>query len=379
MSFQQGLSGLNAASRNLDVIGNNVANGNTYGFKLARAEFSDVYANTLSGGGSNSIGIGTQVTAVSQQFTQGNITVTENPLDIAINGNGFFQMHDLNGQTVYSRNGQFKLDKAGYIVNNGMQRLQGYSVDINGNATGNLSDLLMPTSGISPKASTEGTLVLNLDARKAVGDTYSTSMTTYDAQGIESTVTFTFEKTAANAWDMTHAVNGVDAGVTVPMTFNAAGGLISPATATANGVVLNISGATQWGSSFNVTRLYQNGYTSGDLVGVTMEDDGKVTARYSNGQSAVAGQVELASFPNPQGLQPLGGNAWASTAASGARIPNFPGAGNVGVLQSGALEESNVDVTAELVSMITAQRNYQANAQTIKTQDQIMQTLVNLR
>ena len=379
MSFQQGLSGLNAASRNLDVIGNNVANGNTFGFKQARAEFSDVYANALGGAGSNNVGIGVQVAAIAQQFTQGNITVTENPLDIAINGGGFFQMHDPNGQTLYSRNGQFKLDKTGYIVNNDKQKLMGFNVDVNGLPTGNLSDLLMPTGGIAPRQTTEGTLVINLDARKAVGESYSTSLTTYDAQGKESTVTVTFEKTAADTWDATHAVNGVDAGVNTPVTFDASGALVSPTSLTVNGVALDIAGATQWGSGFNVTKLSQDGYTSGDLTGVTVEADGKVLARYSNGQSAVAGQVELVTFPNPQGLQALGGNAWAATVASGSRIPNYPGAGNVGVLQSGALEESNVDITAELVNMITAQRNYQANAQSIKTQDQIMQTLVNLR
>jgi flagellar hook protein FlgE len=288
-------------------------------------------------------------------------------------------MHDTNNQTVYTRNGQFKLDANGYIVNNDKQKLQGYAVDLNSMPTGTLIDLQMPTSGIPPKPSTEGILSLNLDARKNINDTYSTSLTTYDSQGIESTVTFNFEKTAANTWAMTHAVNGVDSGTTVPMTFNAGGNLVTPATITANGVVMDISSSTQWGSSSNVTKLSQNGYTSGDLVSVSMQADGKVLARYTNGQSSVAGQVELASFPNPQGLQSLGNNSWGATPASGARIPNYPGAGNMGVLQSGALEDSNVDITAELVNMITAQRNYQANAQTIKTQDQVMQTLVNLR
>lgn len=379
MGFQQGLSGLNAASRNLDVIGNNVANGNTYGFKQSRAEFGDVYANSLGGMGNNNVGIGVQVQAVAQQFTQGNITVTENPLDIAINGGGFFQMHDPSGQTLYTRNGQFKLDKDGYIVNNEKQRLQGYNVDNTGAPTGNLVDLLMPTGGISPRESTTGVLTLNLDARKPIGSTYSTSLTTYDPQGKESTVAITFQKVADNTWEATDSVNGTASGNVTTFTYDTAGRLVSPTTLTVNNVALDMTGATQWGSGYSVTKLSQNGYTAGDLVGVTVEADGKVQARYSNGQSATAGQIELVTFPNPQGLQAMGGNSWAMTAASGARIPNYPGTGNVGVLQSGALEESNVDITAELVNMITAQRNYQANAQTIKTEDQVMQTLVNLR
>lgn len=379
MGFQQGLSGLNAASRNLDVIGNNVANANTYGFKQSRAEFSDIYANALGVSGSSNTGIGVKVETVAQQFTQGNISVTENPMDVAINGDGFFQLRATTGDTVFSRNGQFKLDRNGNIVNNEKQSLLGYNVDMNGNAVGNLVPLVMPTGGITPKATTQATVEMNLDARKNVGDTSSTSITTYDAQGKESTLTFSFTKTANNTWDSTYSVNGVPSGVNTPMTFSASGALVSPTTMVAGGVTLNMAGATQWGSGFSVSKLTQDGYAAGDLTGVNIEADGKILARYSNGQSAVAGQLELASFPNPQGLQPLGGNAWASTIASGNRVPNFPGSGNAGVLQAGALEESNVDITNELVNMITAQRHYQANAQTIKTEDQVMQTLVNLR
>jgi flagellar hook protein FlgE len=145
------------------------------------------------------------------------------------------------------------------------------------------------------------------------------------------------------------------------------------------GIALDVSGATQYGSAFGVTALNQNGYAAGSLTGVSFEANGVVTATYSNGQTKPAGQVEMATFANPQGLEPVGGNSWLQTAASGGPVTGVPGAGNLGVLQAGALEESNVDLTAELVNMITAQRDYQANAQTIKTEDQIMQTIVNLR
>jgi flagellar hook protein FlgE len=161
----------------------------------------------------------------------------------------------------------------------------------------------------------------------------------------------------------------------VPASVNAQGAQ----TLAIAGVQLNLSGATQYGAGFGVTDLRQDGYAAGQLSGITIESNGIVMARYSNGQSKPAGQIELASFRNPQGLQPMGGNVWARTYGSGDPIVGVPSDGNMGVLQSGALEESNVDLTAELVSMITAQRIYQANAQTIKTQDQVLQTLVNLR
>ncbi|MGZ5157301.1 MAG: flagellar hook protein FlgE [Caldimonas sp.] len=419
MGFQQGLSGLNASSKSLEVIGNNIANANTYGAKVSRAEFADVYANAI-GGTSNAIGIGTTIGAVAQQFTQGNISTTDNPLDVAINGAGFFQVRDTSGSTSYSRNGQFKVDSTGFIVNNQGGRLMGYPADATGVIIpGTAAALQMPTAGITPAVTTKIDMEMNLDSRSAVTlpgagapidfadpTTYNnaTSQTVYDAKGQDVALTYYFQKAGTDTWNVYVAANGVPiatAGgnpaasttitfptnggaptapvgavtLNIPSVTNAAGAVTVPIA----GVALTLSGATQYGSQFGVTDLAQDGYAAGQLIGVQINADGVIAARYSNGQTKPAGQLELATFRNPQGLQPMGGNGWVRSAASGDPIVGVPGSGNLGVLQAGALEESNVDLTAELVSMITAQRSYQANAQTIKTQDQILQTIVNLR
>jgi flagellar hook protein FlgE len=419
MGFQQGLSGLNAASKSLEVIGNNIANASTYGAKGSRAEFADVYANAL-GGTSNVIGIGTTIGAVAQQFTQGNISTTENPLDLAINGSGFFELKDITGAISYSRNGQFKVDNNGFIVNNQNKQLMGYPADATGVIIpGSATALQMPTAGITPVVTTKISMEMNLDARSAVTlpaagapidfadpTTYNnaTSQTVYDAKGQDVALTYYFQKAGTDTWNVYVAANGVPlataggnpapsttitfptnggaptapAGtvtLNIPAVTNAAGALTVPIT----GIALDVSGATEFGSQFGVTDLSQDGYTAGQLIGVQIDSDGVVNARYSNGQTKPAGQLELATFRNPQGLQPIGGNGWVRSFASGDAIVGVPGSGNLGVLQAGALEESNVDLTAELVNMITAQRSYQANAQTIKTQDQILQTIVNLR
>lgn len=452
MSFQQGLSGLNASSKNIEIIGNNVANASTFGAKASRAEFADVYANALNGAGVNSIGIGVNLATVAQQFTQGNITTTDNPLDLAINGSGFFQVSDGKNPTMYSRNGQFKIDRDGFIINNQQQKLLGYPVDSNGVVKpGEATPIQLPTQGIDPTATSRIDLELNLDSRSAVTEnpaaldtinfndpkTYNnaTSVTAYDLKGQPVALTYYFQKTATDQWNVYVTANGssLSNSGTAPnlqprplasVAFPASGqsprgasgtltegtpgtitvfdsGFANPATSATgqitlptipsvtlagggasepiSGITLDLSSVFQYGAAFGVTNVTQNGYAPGQLAGLNVEDNGVITARYSNGKTRPAGQLELASFRNPQGLQALGGNAWAATFGSGEAVRGAPGDGNFGVLQSGALEESNIDLTGELVNMITAQRVYQANAQTIKTQDQVLQTLVNLR
>ena len=420
MSFQQGLSGLNASSKNLEIIGNNIANANTFGAKTSRAEFSDVYAAALNGAGSNSVGIGTSMAAVAQQFTQGAITTSDNPMDLAINGAGFFQITDGKSPVQYSRNGQFKVDRDGFIVNAFGKQLMGYAADGLGVIQpGQAVSLQLPTGGVSPKATGRMDIEMNLDSRKGVtvpvagaaidfndAATYNnaTSLTLYDAKGQEVALTYYFQKTATDTWNVFATANGVsvlgapnapnpistitfaaDGSGPVspvgPITFTVPAGVNNAGADTLQlaGITLNTGGATQFGSAFSVTDLRQDGFSSGQLVAIAIENNGIITARYSNGQSRPAGQIEVATFRNPQGLQPSGSNAWSRTYASGDPVTGVPGDGNLGVLQSGALEESNVDLTGELVQMITAQRIYQANAQTIKAQDQVLQTLVNLR
>ena len=529
MSFTQGLSGLNAASKNLEVVGNNVANANTVGFKGSQAQFGDVFAAALSGAGAATIGIGAKLLTVAQQFTQGNISVTNNTLDMAINGPGFF-IED-NGHGIgYSRNGQFQLDKNGFIVSSSGAKLQGYQIDpTTQKPIGSPAALTIPTTvadaaatGASTGAGAKGIIAgLNLDSRalpptaafNPIDPTTfnnSTSTTTYDSKGVAQTTSMYFVKSKAldpvtgaapniaaggistvaglTTVTLPNAISsaslkvgqavqggGFPTGTTITGVFPAGAGPYTsfttsanptPATSiaaqtltidvpnswnvyttvtdpttgaalfptptpaagawTANGILtfapngrysaftpnaaavapvapatgplptttsisftpagaatetipFDFATSTQFGAAFGVTKLTQDGFTSGQLSGFNIGPDGIILGRYSNGISKPLGQVALALFPNMQGLQPLGDNQWAQSSASGAPVVNAPGAGNNGVLQTSSTEDSNVDLTAELVNMITAQRVYQANAQTIKTQDSVMQTLVNLR
>jgi len=420
MSFQQGLSGLNATSKNLQVIGNNIANANTFGAKSSRAEFSDMYAAALNGAGTNNIGIGTNMTAVAQQFTQGNIKTTENPMDLAISGAGFFQLTDEKSPVTFSRNGQFKVDREGFLVNNSKQKLMGYAADGLGQIQPGLAvPLQLPTGGVAPSPTTSVAMELNLDARKPVtlpasgpqidfndADTYNnaSTLTAYDAKGQGIAVTYYFQKAAIDTWNVYATANDVtiggSAGAPLPITtitFSADGSapvtpsapvaFDVPGTTTSGGtttlpiagLLFDIGAATQFGSAFGVTDMQQDGFAAGQLTAISVERNGIIMARYSNGQSRPAGQIEVANFRNPQGLQPIGDNGWARTFGSGDPVTGVPGDGNLGVLQSGALEESNIDLTGELVNMIVSQRIYQANAQTIKTMDQVLQTLVNIR
>lgn len=412
MSFQTGLSGLNSTSRSLDVIGNNIANANTVGNKSSRAEFAALISSNMGSGGSP--GTGVSVSTLSQNFAQGNVIVTGNDLDIAVNGAGFFQVTNTDGTTGYTRDGQFKLDKLGSIVTDTGAKVMGFPTDIKGNSTSTtIQALTLPTGApIAAKQTTSIAVELNLDARAQLTagnstatppiaaiprSTFATSINIFDSQGVAIPVNLYFEHLPSTItpdvdnWDVYDVATGGAALLT--MTFDASGNLVSPAAGTTTTLTiatpstttpdisaeLDLSKVTQFGNSFAVTNLTQDGYISGVIVGVKVGTDGNISARYSNGQTQVAGKISLAEFRNPQGLSPAGGNTWVETFESGAPLTGAPGTGKFGALASGSLEESNVDLTSELVNMMTAQRAYQANAQTIKTQDQIMTTLVNLR
>lgn len=412
MGFQSGLSGLNTASKNLDVVGNNVANASVVGFKGSVTQFADVFASSLGGGGASQIGIGSKVMNVAQTFNQGNITPTNNPLDIAITGRGFFRLED-NGTVSYSRNGQFRLDSQGFVVNSDGLNLTGYGVDALGNIVNAApSPIQFDTSDIAPAPTTNFSAGVNLDSRLSPPTitpfnptntqtyNFTTSGTTYDTLGNPHVLTLYFVRTAtAGQWNVHATVDGtattnVDlgagAGNPAVINFNNVGSLttampLNASLTIATGAVtplnftLDFTGTTQYGSVSSVNALTQDGYTSGRLTGFNISQDGVIVGRYSNGQSRTLGQVVLADFVNPQGLAPLGNNLWQETGDSGLALVGSPNSGTLGNLQSSAVEDSNVDLTAELVNMITAQRNYQANAQTIKTMDAVLQTLVNLR
>ncbi len=412
MGFQSGLSGLNTAAKNLDVIGNNVANSSVVGFKSSTTQFADVFANSLVGGGASQVGIGAKVANVAQQFTQGNLTTTSNPLDIAINGKGFFRLDD-NGAITYTRNGQFRFDPNGFIVTSDGLNLTGYPVDANGNVLPAApTPIQIDFADVPPQTTSQFTLGMNFDSRETPPTTavfnptdptsynFSTSGNVFDTLGNSHIFTMYFVKTAtAGQWQMYGQVDGtalanadIGAGAGNPVTVNfdntgqlTTGMPLNASLTVATGAVtplaytFDLTGSTQYGSDFGVNDLTQNGYSSGRLAGFNVSDSGIIVGRYTNGQSRNLAQVVLADFRNPQGLKPLGDNQWEESADSGLAIVGAPNSGSLGVLQSSAVEDSNVDLTAELVNMITAQRVYQANAQTIKTQDAILQTLVNLR
>jgi flagellar hook protein FlgE len=413
MSFQQGLSGLSASSKTLEAIGNNIANSGTVGFKASSAKFADVYANSLGGGGGGvQTGIGSKVSEISQQFSQGNITASANPLDMAINGGGFFRMNHL-GTILYQRNGQFSLDNSGYLISASADRLTGYTADAAGLlSTGAPVDIKINATDLPPATTANVTAQLNLDSRSTIPvaapfnaanpSTYNnaTSITVYDGLGNAHVLQTYFVKTAPGTWDVYGTYdNGTATVATNPpvigqLGFSATGAINVPVPplpasysttltlttgATPMPVTLDWTGTTQFGSTFSVNTLSQDGYTSGRLSTFTTGSDGIISGTYTNGQTKTLGQVVLANFRSPTGLTPQGNNTWAESTASGVPLVGVPNSGSLGILQPSATEESNVDLTAELVNMITAQRVYQANAQTIKTQDQILQTLVNLR
>ncbi|MCF7202201.1 flagellar hook protein FlgE [Pseudomonas oligotrophica] len=457
MSFNIGLSGMRAASKDLNVTGNNIANAGTVGFKQSRAEFADVYAASVLGTGKNPQGSGVLLANVSQQFNQGNINYTQNALDLAINGNGFFQVSN-NGAVSYTRAGYFGTDREGFVVDNFGYKLQGYAVDGNGNLqNGVVSDLQVQTTNQAPKASSKIDTVFNLNSTNGSpsawtsayegwlttnpGDTAgaltaangtfdpadpttynsSTSLNIYDSQGNAHVMTQYFVKTSANTWDMRVLVDGrnpanpssTDAFDTT-LTFDSSGSLqgttagdfalnadgtlrltnwvpaisngATPAVWSANGaqaatggITIDLTKSTQFASSFAVNSVAQDGYTTGELAGLEIDDTGVIFARYTNGQSKVQGQIVLANFANVQGLTPVGKSQWVQSFESGEPVVGTPRSGTLGALQAGALEDSNVELSDQLVNLIVAQRNYQANAKTIETESAVTQTIINLR
>lgn len=443
MSFQIGLSGMRAASKDLNVTGNNIANAGTVGFKRSRAEFADVYASTVLGTGKTQNGSGVLMANVAQLFQQGVINPTDNPLDLAINGNGFFQVSN-NGAHSYTRAGFFGLDTQGFITDNYGYNLQGYTVNDKGDLeVGKMGNLRIETHMAEPQKTSEIEQTFNLNSTLDAIDlatnvfdpsdpkTYNnaTSTVIYDDQGNPHTMTQYFVKNDANNWDMHVLVNGLslDGTSTTPTTiglaFDGTGKLstITPFGGTAqvvstdggkiplpawnpsnpnpdydanaatpgnpgidngaNGgdIELDISNITQFASPFAVTKVVQDGYSIGELSGIEIDDTGKIFARYTNNQSKVQGQVVLANFANIQGLQPVGKTQWVETQESGPVVLNPGTVGTNGAIQAGALEESNVELSDQLIQLIVAQRNYQANAKTIETQSAITQTIINMR
>lgn len=403
MSMRTALTGLNAATSDLGVISNNIANNNTTGFKTSRAEFADIFAGSK-------IGAGVKLAAVTQQFTQGNITGTGNAMDMAVDGEGFFRVSDQKGIS-YTRAGSFGVDKDGYVVNNQSQRLTGYTADpITGEIGQVLGDLQLPTQEIQPSATKRAEFGINLDAAADAIDpaatpfnltdpntyNYSTSLAVFDSLGGSHTLTVYFAKDtpvapAAATWNMYGALDGAAVAPPAIGTLGFDGGglltagspinlsLPAPGGADPLNINLDFSNVTQFGGQYSTSALAQDGYSSGRLGGVDVGNDGTIFGRYSNGQSKALGQVALVNFRNVQGLSPIGDTNWVETAASGAAVPGAPGTASLGQIRAGSLESSSVELTEQLVGMINAQRNFQANAQVISTNSDMTQTILNLR
>lgn len=407
MTFRTALSGIAAATTNLSVTSNNIANVSTSGFKEGRAEFGDLYAASIFGTARNTTGSGVRVTGITQQFTQGSVEFTSRNLDVAISGGGFFTLNN-NGTSVYSRAGNFQLDRDGYVVNPTGARLQVFP-PVAGSSTsfetGRLQDLQLITTDNAPLATTDVTVGSNLPANGVVpaaapfdpNDTntfnHSTSVTVYDSLGVAHVHTLYYVKTAtANQWALHNYVDGTAVGPAQTLQYDNQGALTAPASglltlpaytpttgAAALTLTLDVGSSTQYGERFAINDLRQNGYTTGRLVGIEVSQEGVVFARYTNGVADPLGQIAMSTFPNSQGLQNLGDNAWSQTFESGDVRRGAAGTSDFGLIQSGALESSNVELTEQLVNMIVAQRNFQANAQMIQTNDQIQQTIINLR
>lgn len=396
MSFSIATSGLNAVTEQLNAISNNIANSGTVGFKSGRAEFSALYAE------SQPLGVG--VSAVTQSITKGgSISSTGTALDLAINGNGFFMVRDSAGTTAYTRAGYFGTDSSGNLVNNLGMYLQGYPVDANGTLqVGTISNLTISSGSIPAKATESIDFTANLDARAEVPATspfdpkdntsYNNSYTTqiYDSLGREHTLNQYFVKTGENEWEVHYYMDdkpvtngGVDQ--VQNLTFNSQGILTNPSgsvaltadIAGADSITIDMSynGTSQYGSDFSVSKNKGDGYASGERTGQAIDEDGSVYATFSNGERLLQGQLVLANFTNPNGLQSQDGTTWAQTASSGTPLTGTPGSGLLGSIVSGALESSNVDLTSELVGLMTAQRNYQANTKVISTNDSMMSAL----
>ncbi|MET4694721.1 flagellar hook protein FlgE [Endozoicomonas lisbonensis] len=382
MSMNTGVSGLNAASESLNTISNNIANANTTGYKSMDAQFADVYSST--GGG------GVYVAAVETNFAQGDLLYTTSATDLAIEGDGFFIMEDANGQQYYTRAGNFSTDKDGYLVNHQGQKLMGFAVDENGNVIeGQLVELAVDTADQGAQATNQVDLTANLDARAEVPgvdfdpenpESYNSTTTTtvYDSLGNEQQLTAYYVKNEADGeWTVHYEMDGEPVGEPQTMQFDENGQLVSEGTITVEGIDINVSSFSQYASDFSVTTNTQDGYGPGSFLGITISDEGAIVATYSNGQSRIQGYVALASFPNNGGLAAAGNTSWTETPESGDAIIGLPGSGSRGTLTGSALENSNVNMSGELVDMIVAQSAYQANTKTISTANENTRYLLN--
>jgi flagellar hook protein FlgE len=412
-SLFAGISGLNANATAMTVIGDNIANVNTTGFKGNRASFANVLSTSLQGSGGSNIGRGVAFWGSTPSWSQGSVENTANATDMAINGRGFFMVNDQSGQTLFTRAGEFAFDRNGDLRNPDGLAVQGYEVTAvapDGTLTlGAIMNIGVPSESTSPPVATdEFTMDINLDAGAAVTDTYSTSQVFYDSLGNAVPVTFTFTRAAPVApatatWNVAAAIPasaGTGAAVSVPsIGFDANGDMIVPAAdATVTLTLTNgadspqainwalydpagpsLGDITGYASASVTTFQTQNGFPAGSLRGVSVDELGVVTGAYSNGQMTPLYQVALADFPSYYGLNKMGNNLYAESLASGQALPGVAQSGRLGSISPSSVEMSNVDLAQEFVKMITTQRAFQANSRVITTSDEILSELINIK
>lgn len=393
MSFEIALSGINAINTSLDTISNNIANSGTFGFKASRANFSSMYAGTQP--------IGAQVGSLTQSIdVGGGVLTTGRAMDASIQGRGFFVTKDSAGALLYTRVGIFSTDKNGALVDASGRKVQGYPMVPGTTTLGAFGDITVPTGQVPAQASTQIKYVGNLSsdwtvpavAPFAPADplSYNSSMVSvvYDSLGAQHTVTQYFVKSATPGQiDVHYTVDG-GAPATLPnLTFGPDGQLTSPASATVPvitlmpaaqdlNITINYAGTTQYAGDTTTTVNSTDGYASGTLTGVELAKDGSVVAQYSNGQKQSVGKIALATFPNESALTAVSDTSWTTSVGSGNALYFTPGTGMTGDLTVGAIEQSNVDMTSELVSLMSSQRNYQANTKVISTENEMMQSLM---
>jgi flagellar hook protein FlgE len=418
------VSGMNANGTALSVIGDNVANMNTMGFKSSRASFGDILSQSL---GTSQIGRGVAVTDITPVFTQGSFENTANVLDLAVDGEGLFIMKDNSG-IAYTRAGQFTLDKQGYIVNANAMRLQGYLFSTSGSSAG-LGDINLSTLNSSPNATANSSISANLDSRATIGaafdvtdpgntSNFSSTLTVYDSLGVSHVINIYFRKDAqtasGNTWEWFAVVNDTDSSsgnteiqAQGTLDFDSNGALFDESTITyplasagfdfgggaASGQAidfdfgtninteggLGLDGTTQFGSTSATIFQSQDGYASGSLRNITITQDGYITGIFTNGQTRAVGQVALAKFLAPTEVKKMGKNLYSESSESGQPIISIPGTSGTGVVLSNTLELSNVDLAEEFVKMIISQRGFQANSKMVSTSDELMQELINLK
>ncbi len=422
-AMSTGVSGLDAESDALGIIGNNVSNSNTVGFKESRAIFENVMGSAI--GAPDPQGAGVMMGATQQIFTQGSLNNTGNPMDLALSGDGFFVVDGtVGGQTgdFYTRAGSTSLNSNGQLVNPDGMTFQGYAYQPNGQLSSQLGDVTVKTAAIPPKATSELTVTANLDANATTPTTqpfdpqnptttsnFSTGMTIYDSLGQAHTVNVYFDKTGSGTWDYHVLANGSEvSGGTAgqnsdiadgTITFNSAGAIQTIASTGGGSVTFNganpqtlqmnfgsqianggtgLDGITQFGSPSNVSSQSQDGFTSGDLSGVTIDANGNVSGTYTNGETIPIAQLAIAKFTSNTGLAPAGDSVWAATAASGQAALGQASNGGRGAIVPGSLEQSNVDIASEFVGLIQHQRAFEANSKTIQTADQMLQAMMQV-